>query len=108
MIDLGRRIRKRSSGQGSSSSPTSDGLTGGEPRGSAALPAFPRGSAGGEARLSTMLELLVAVARRGEASIGGDDLRTPADSSSRFELLRRLLVKLIVGCCSVKGGECLV
>ncbi|KAK1619284.1 hypothetical protein QYE76_024801 [Lolium multiflorum] len=101
----GRRIRKGSSGQGSSSSPTSDGLTGGEPRGSAALLAFPRGSAGGEARLSTMLELLVAVARRGEASIGGDDLRAPATPIVKLGRLRRQLSEWLGRVEAVMGGE---
>jgi hypothetical protein len=62
--------------------------------------------------------------RRGEVEVDGEELGAaadlgeapgvaglpwaPTDLSSRFELLRRLLVKLIGGCCSVKGGECLV
>ena len=47
--------------------------------------------------MSKVLKLLVAVARLGEASIGGDDLRAPAASSYRFELLRRWEVKLVGG-----------
>lgn len=44
-----------------------------------------------------MLELLVAVARRGEASVVGDDLRAPAAFVLRLEQLRRCGVKLMGG-----------
>ena len=101
----GRWIRSKINGSQPSSSPTSDGFTGGEGRGSTALPAFPRGSAGGEARLSTMRERLVAVARLGAASIGGGDLRAPADFSFRLMLLRRGGVKLTGGEEARMGGE---
>jgi hypothetical protein len=52
-----------------------------------------------------VLKLLVAVARRGEASIVGGDLRAPADFVLQLVVLRRGGVKLTGGEEARMGGE---
>jgi hypothetical protein len=91
---VGRRIREQIDGSQPSSSPTRGRASGGEPRGSAALPAFPQARARCAATLAWMRKRLVPSARRGEASIGGDDLRVLAAFLFELELLRRGGVEL--------------
>jgi hypothetical protein len=92
-----RWIRREINGARGSSSPARIRRVGGEPWGSGGLPRFPRGSGECEAALSTARKRLVAVARRGEASIVDGDLRAPADFVLQLELLRRCGVKLVGG-----------
>jgi hypothetical protein len=58
-----------------------------------------------EATLARVLKLLVAVARRGEASIVGGDLRAPAALSFQLGRLWRDEVKLGGQAESVRRGE---
>jgi hypothetical protein len=77
--DVDRRIRRGSHGRGSSSSPARGGRAGDGGRGSGSTVGRRGSMERCAVTLTSMGKRLAPSARLGEASIGGADLRTPAE-----------------------------